>query len=119
MPLPGPGLAASISSAGIGTVVGYIGAALIQARSQKKTASEDASVLVGAATELTDRLLTRNTELAHINAQAREALQALVDAVQLAQDVFEEFPETGDGAHNRKMMQVLQTALDVANAVEI
>ena len=119
MPLPGPGLAASISSAGAGTLIGYIGAALIQAHSQKKTRAEDASVLVAAATELTDRLLKRNTDLAKINAEARRALADLTDAVQLAMDTFEKFPDVGDGAHNRAIMVALQTALDKANQVEI
>ncbi len=118
MPLPGPGLAASISSAGVGTLIGYIGSALIQARSQKKTKADDASVLVGAATELTDRLLKRNADLAHVNMEARKALQALVDAVQLAQDAFHEIGS--DDTHlNVDLMVTLQAALDAANAVEI
>jgi uncharacterized membrane protein YccC len=109
----------ALSSAGIGTAIGYVSSAVIQARSQKKTRAEDASVLVAAASELTDRLLQRNSELAHANATARRALAKLIDAVQQAENVFERFPEVGDGATNRAMMALLQEALDVANQVEI
>ena len=108
-----------LSTAGIGTGVGYIAAAVIQSRSTKKTSADDANAIVGAATELTDRLLKRNEQLAHANAQARNALSKLIQAVQTSQDVFEKFPEVGDGANNRAMMIVLQAALYLANTIEI
>src|SRR5271166_5392348 len=109
----------SVTSAGVGTAVGYIAAAIIQTRSQRESDEDKAGALVTAAATLTDRLLTRNRELSHTNTQLRRALNKLIDAVQLAQDTFEHFPTVGDGKHNREMMEVLHTALDIANAVEL
>lgn len=104
----------ALGSAGIG----YVGAAAITARSQRKSKIDEAQVLVEVATEITDGLLRRNRELAHINAGLRRALQKLTVGVQIAQDTFERFPETGDSAANRSMMALLQEALDIANSVE-
>ncbi len=116
--MPNPvALFTSVSSAGIGTAIGYISAAVIQSRSQRKTNAEDASVIVQAATELTDRLLKRNADLAHVNMEARKALSALIVAVQLAQDTFEDLPT--EIPRNIKLMSVLQKALDKANSVEL
>jgi hypothetical protein len=112
-------IVASLSSAGIGTAVGYIASAMIEARAHRKTKADDAGALVNAATELTDRLLRRNSELAHANATARNALGKLIIAVQKTQDLFERFPEVGDGAFNRELLVTLQLALDAANLVEM
>ncbi len=110
-------LVTSFSSAGIGTGIGYITAALIQTRNHKRTKAQDVSALVTAANTITDRLMQRNNELIHINAQARQALSKLVDAVQAAQDRFRELPDVCD--ESTTLMATLQAALDAANAVEI
>lgn len=111
---------ASVSSAGFGTAIGYVASALIQAHGQKKSRADEASVLVAAASELTDRLLKRNTDLAHVNAQLRHALGTLIDAVQTAQDNFNDLPpEIRQGKRSSiDVMAVLQAALNVASDVE-
>ena len=60
---------AGLSTAGIGTGVGYIAAAVIQGRATRKTKADDSNAIVSAATLFADRLLTRNSDLAHVNAQ--------------------------------------------------
>src|SRR5271167_2026914 len=115
--MPAGNIVTSITSAGVGSAVGYIAAAIIQARSQRETDENKAGALVEAAATLTDRLLTRNKELSSTNRHLRQALNKLIDAVQTAQNVFEHFPDVGDGLANRDMMAVLQLALDAANAI--
>lgn len=110
----------ALSSAGIGSALGYVGAAMIEARSHKRTKTDDAGALVTAATQLTDRLLTRNSELAHTNSQLRVALNALMTAVQLAQNTLHDLGEgVCDDCSSRQLMVVLDQALTAAEGIAV
>lgn len=110
-----------MSAAGVGTAIGYLGAAVVKARASRRTRADEASVVVDAANTIVGRLLERNASLAHTNMLARAAMSKLVMAVQLALDRFEELPpeQVRDIQRNVDLMVALQAALDAANAVEL
>jgi hypothetical protein len=90
----------------LGAAMGAIVSALIGARSKK---AEGAGALVEAASELTDRLLTRNTELAETERAIRKVLITLSDAVT---GCLHEYPHQSDAC-----MDILRAANQAAQTI--
>jgi hypothetical protein len=90
-----PAAFAALVAASLGTAIGAISAALIRARSIR---AEGAGALVQAASQLTDRLLARNTDLSEELHTMRLILDELDEAVV---DLLYEMPHPSDSTLDR------------------
>ncbi len=79
----------------VGAGIGTVASAIINARSHR---DQSASAIVQAASQLTDRLLRRNADLADMERAIRDCLLKLSDAVSAA---LYEHPHCSDATMDR------------------